>query len=469
MGLASTDAPLWSSALIQAVKWAVPDFYDKTPFDQHNMWSIPAPLPLIVLQIHLLLRYNPKATWLLRASLAPIITLLALRFSFAHYYTVTGAAQLEGRGQHVNIALGCGGACIVVWAWGWGLTLRRPKLKFGTGYTNGVEKSSNKIKSRRTRPAENDLPTFFPGTYVPLELDLLINLRGIGWEHGISQGAPALPVPKVTRQERWSWIVRNLLPCVWYYLLYDAIFVLIEDTRFNVHAHTPRGGSIWDCTDGAFGVAGPYLICLAYASTFVCVQYMSHAVMGAFAIGLFNDIPSRWDPPGVKCPWISTSVRDFWSNRWHQYLRISFMTLGFWPVKAVVEPIAGKRVATYVAVVGAFAASGIIHDVGRVALAPSPGWGITEVSLFFAIQPVAIFCEQLWEHFTGRKVKGVLGWLWTLSWMLATSPWLFEVRRSLFFQSRFLQISCKHVCGVPNRFITLTRLPLCFISNPGRQ
>ncbi|KAJ1020067.1 hypothetical protein NDA16_004347 [Ustilago loliicola] len=417
-----------SSALTSLHKWAIPDFYDKVPYDKTNSWIIAAPMPFILLQIHLLIRYDPKTTLLLRASLIPIVILLSLRSTFAYYYKVTGEGQLDGRGQHVNITVGCGAFCYIIWALGWGLTLRRPRLKVAPTATNGMKNGEHNGQLHNGKAqAVSDLPTFFPGTKMPIELDLLLNLRGIGWEYGIKEGAPALPVPKVTLPQRLSWIARHLAEVPLYYLLYDAIFVLIEDQRFNVHVHTRYGGSIWDCRKGSFGAAGPYLICAAYASSFICVQAMVHAVLGAIHIGVFNDLPSRWDPPAVRVPWRSTSVHQLWSKRWHQYLRVTFMTLGFWPVRDTLKPIVGRKMANIAGIWGTFLASSFVHELGRVNLAPTPGFCITHVSLFFAIQPVAIFAEQGWEKVTGRKVRGVLGWLWTMTWMLSTSPQLLEM------------------------------------------
>lgn len=411
----------WSTPLTSAWKWAVPDFYDKRPYDASNVWVLAAPMPLIALQIHLLIRYKPASTWLFRASLIPFVCLLALRTAYAFYYRVDGEGQLDGRGQHVNITLGCGAICMVVWSLGWGLAWRRPQLKVAKGETNGSEKSIDKDAN------SSPMPIFFPGTYVPLELDLLLNIRGVGWEHGVKDGAPALPVRDYTSRERRAWILSCLAPLPFYFLLYDAIFVLIEDTRFNMHARTRYGGSLWDCSQGLFGAASPWLICIAYASSFVCVQYMLHAVFACIAIGLFGDRPSRWDPPAVRWPWVSTSVGEFWSKRWHQYLRFTFMTAGYWPVRNALRPIAGRKVANIAAIFGAFLASGIVHDLGRVALSPVPGFAITEVTLFFAVQPVAIFGEQIWEYYTGRKVRGFWGWLWTVTFVLSTSPLLLQV------------------------------------------
>lgn len=447
-------APSWGPALTSLSKWTIPDFYDKVPYDSSNVWILVSPMPFVFLQIHLLLRYDPKTTLLLRASLIPIIVILSLRSAFAFYYKVTGEGQLDGRGQHLNITVGCGAFSNIAWSLGWGLTLQRPRFKVRPSQSNGSDKSSERDVATTKKATLTSMPLCFPGTFVPLELDLLINIRGVGWEHGIKNGAPALPVPTFTSRQRWAWIRERLKPVPFYFLLYDAIFVLIEDRRFNVHSVGATGGSIWECRQGSFGVAGPYLICFAYASSFVCVQHLLHTVFGCLAVGFFGDIPSRWDPPAVDVPWISSSVGEFWGRRWHQYLRITFMTVGYWPVRSFLTPIAGRRVANIAAIFGAFMASGLVHDLGRVTLAPKPGFAITEVSLFFAIQPLAIFAEQVWHYYTGHRVQGVLGWIWTMIWLLITSPLLFEVRSNI----RILEIDLE------SELLLTSVLPCAFYS-----
>jgi hypothetical protein len=95
-------------------RWAVPDFHDKTAYDSLNLWTIAAPVLVIAIQIHLLLRFDPSTTLPLGASLVPIATIFALRCAYAHYYTDIGADQLNGRGQHPNIAIECGAMCMII-------------------------------------------------------------------------------------------------------------------------------------------------------------------------------------------------------------------------------------------------------------------------------------------------------------------------------------------------------------------
>ncbi|KAI3492160.1 hypothetical protein L1887_43449 [Cichorium endivia] len=414
-----------SKAAYDLVRWAVPDFHDKTPYNSSNVWTLAAPILIIGIQIHLLLRYNPSTTLPLRASLIPVATIFALKGAYAHYYTDTGADQLNGRGQHVNIAIGCGAMCMIIWTFRWGLVGQRPRLKVAQKPAESNAKSAG-VPDRKTSAVE-ELPLYFPGTRWPLELDLLFGIRGIGWERGIKDGVPAFPVPFFTLRQRWRWVLRTLAPVPLYYLVYDAIFTLIGDERFNVHAGSATGGSIWACRQGFFGAAGPYLMCAAYGITFTCSMYLQHAIVASIAVGLFGDLPLRWDPPAFRQPWLSTSVHQFWSKRWHQYLRFSFLAAGFWPVQPLVQGMLGRRAAYAVGTFGAFLASAAVHHFGSAAVTPGHNLRNLEVAMFFIIQPLAIFGEQLWQHCTGHRVRGFFGWLWTMTWMLATAPLLFDV------------------------------------------
>lgn len=45
---------------------------------------------------------------------------------------------------------------------------------------------------------------------------------------------------------------------------------------------------------------------------------------------------------------------------------------------------------------------------------------------FFYLQGVAVLLEDLWKRFTGRRVDGLVGRLWTWSWLTVTAHLLVE-------------------------------------------
>ncbi|KAF9267677.1 hypothetical protein L218DRAFT_640526 [Marasmius fiardii PR-910] len=83
-------------------------------------------------------------------------------------------------------------------------------------------------------------------------------------------------------------------------------------------------------------------------------------------IMLLQQTPSQW-PPIFDSPLKATSVTNFWSKRWHQIFRHSFVSLG----AALFCPFgrAGK-------VMGAFFVSGALHYLGTWGMGNASDWGI---------------------------------------------------------------------------------------------
>ena len=61
-------------------------------------------------------------------------------------------------------------------------------------------------------------------------------------------------------------------------------------------------------------------------------------------------------------PWMSSSPRDFWSNRWQLLLNETFKELGYLPVKNLIAPIVSKKVSNIMGVLGAFGVSALLHE-----------------------------------------------------------------------------------------------------------
>ena len=94
-------------------------------------------------------------------------------------------------------------------------------------------------------------------------------------------------------------------------------------------------------------------------------------------------------------------MHEFWSRRWHQILRHTFMVMGGYPG----EWLAGSAGRLF----GAFLASGIFHELGFY-LGGSPV--DFRVILFFVLQAIGILAEKAYTAYTGRKVGGWLGFAW---------------------------------------------------------
>jgi hypothetical protein len=113
---------------------------------------------------------------------------------------------------------------------------------------------------------------------------------------------------------------------------------------------------------------------------------------------------------------MSTSIRDFWSFRWHQLLRPIFIFFGARPGGALL----GKPGA----VMGAFAVSAIVHHI--------PMWGMgngsdfVAVGGFFLLMGVGALMEAAFTRATGLRVRGWIGWSWTMTWTMTWGMFIID-------------------------------------------
>jgi len=114
-------------------------------------------------------------------------------------------------------------------------------------------------------------------------------------------------------------------------------------------------------------------------------------------------------PPVMDDPWSSDSLHVFWSKRWHQLLRQTFMVYGGVPGKW----LAGD----FGMIFGAFLASGLYHELSVYAM----GRGFDHrVTLFFLSQAFLLIGERYWRRLTGYRVGGWIGryWVYTVIFFL---------------------------------------------------
>jgi hypothetical protein len=117
---------------------------------------------------------------------------------------------------------------------------------------------------------------------------------------------------------------------------------------------------------------------------------------------LFWQHPNQW-PPSFDSPWRATSLRDFWSRRWHQWYRQAFIFLGGRPFSLLFGRVGG--------VMGVFLASGLFHHVAMLSLdTASEAW---RMLLPFGMMGVGVVLEHV---IVGKDVGGWKGWVWTMSW-----------------------------------------------------
>ncbi|KAF8207586.1 membrane bound O-acyl transferase family-domain-containing protein [Mycena galopus ATCC 62051] len=239
-------------------------------------------------------------------------------------------------------------------------------------------------------------------------VDLTLNLRVIGWNlsAGMKMTAPTRP------QTTSAYLAATAGSLAIYFVLLDFVDYSCQLLL------PPAGGSIYDPTiSSTFSrhLHATPLTILVGVSAHACLQ-IGGDVCALIGVGLLGQSPSQW-PPLFNKPWLSTSLSEFWSARWHQLFRQDFLALGARPFGR----IAGRPGSVF----GAFLVSGTLHYVGL--------WGMgrgTDVRIiyFFLMMGVGGILEGFWKRLTGQRVGGLIGWMWSCMWILSwgrliADPW----------------------------------------------
>jgi len=148
---------------------------------------------------------------------------------------------------------------------------------------------------------------------------------------------------------------------------------------------------------------------------------------------------------------MSTSINDFWSFRWHQIFRHVYVIFGSRP--------GGALLGRPGALVGAFAVSGVMHNLGM--------WGIgrgTEfrsVGGFFLLMGVGAALEHGFKKVTGCRVGGLWGWVWTMAWTIGWGTLIIDAlaRRGL-MASDFFPFGPRPGNALVDAIISLSRREL---------
>jgi len=238
------------------------------------------------------------------------------------------------------------------------------------------------------------LPPAFTREWLSDSVSLIISARGIGWEFG--RGTPiAAPTRPLSRT---GYIVATTRD-----IILGLIYLDVGNAFIHIYPGlaSKSGGSI-------FAAHLPPLQRYAW-STYVTILTgitgyaalsMVFDIFSLAGVAILHDAPNSW-PPFMNRPWAACSVRDFWA-RWHQLARRTFLVFGGIP-GGWVAGRAGR-------VIGAFIASGLMHEAGMYPL--SNTWDWRQPAVFLAMG-VLIVGEELWTRLTGKRVGGFCGRLWT--------------------------------------------------------
>lgn len=262
-------------------------------------------------------------------------------------------------------------------------------------------------------------------------LETICSIRGIGWDWG-----KGVHVPTDTRPAgRGGFLAMTALYFIGSYLLLDVAESILK----IIPGYTPSAGSIFFVDAPPYILKntflGPYihehphlsmLIARYTVSTLLSLLVGLGIMSGLntlyyletlFFVGILQNNPKNW-PPLFDEPWKSESLVDFWSRRWHQILRQTFLVFGGYPLQYIfstlVHPFTNSRMRRVVGkvglILGVFLASGCIH--GYAIYSCGPGGVDYNAIQFFASQALLVMAERVWTYVTGRPVGGWIGTIW---------------------------------------------------------
>ena len=238
--------------------------------------------------------------------------------------------------------------------------------------------------------------------------DLVLDLTATSWEHGVANRAHQ---GKNEVQSRTRFAFSRMLSAGKWALFNGAIASIILELLGSPGHGSPQT-TIFDANlPPVWRYLKGCLISILTALSAVGGMHASMDIIAGTAV-LLGSSPTKWSP-SFRSPWRSTSVSSFWGYRWHQLTRVTFLYFGGKPLAAITG---SGRLGL---VMGTFIASGIAHEAGTVRMPTARAKEGQGALLFFAMMGVGVVLEHLWAKITGRKVRGVLGWFWTIGWLTA--------------------------------------------------
>jgi len=246
--------------------------------------------------------------------------------------------------------------------------------------------------------------------------DLFFNHRGCGWNW--SDGLHVAPQTRPT-SSTFSFLMVTLMSAIFHLLAFDTLHYAVQSFSPSTIGSL-SGGSIFDPSMPPFlRYLRSSTICLFSGFVIYCAIQTIYDVLTILGIVIFRQQPIQW-PPIFDAPWLSTSLSEFWSKRWHQIFRYN---LGAKPLSLVVGRVG--------AVIGAFSISGLFHDMGMWGM--GKGSEFQTVGGFFVMMGVGVVLEGMWKKTCGTRVDGWCGRLWTGVWVIGWAHMLIDAwsRRGL--------------------------------------
>jgi hypothetical protein len=154
------------------------------------------------------------------------------------------------------------------------------------------------------------------------------------------------------------------------------------------------------------------------------ILYLSIACAGNFGFGIYSLLFNvRMKSGFPSFPFASTSLRDFWSNRWNIYVKSSLHLMSFFIIPKLIDPIISmsKSAKGFCA----FIISGFIHEYALRFI--SDKWSGRNM-MFFLLHGLFVSLEITFKLPAKPKtsIGKLMGLMWTIGIMLTTSPLFFD-------------------------------------------
>ena len=232
--------------------------------------------------------------------------------------------------------------------------------------------------------------------------DLLLNVRGIGWNW--SQGL-VVPKPAFKTNSRVIFVLLSAVAFIFHAVALDVCVQAIRVLSPGI-VDSPAGGTLFDHTLPPFLelLRAILVTFLTGAAIYFGLQHTYH-LLGIVCVILFQQHPSHWPPP-FDIPLFSTSLNELWGRRWHQMMRDAVLNLGYHPLS--------RLFGRFVGLLGAFLVSGVFHSFD---LEQHRSGYVVVCLVFWVMNSVGVALERLWKKATGREVRGVWGWVWAAGWL----------------------------------------------------
>ncbi|KAI0031067.1 hypothetical protein K488DRAFT_79290 [Vararia minispora EC-137] len=375
-------------ACIRAARTIIPEPKDRIPLTIST-----AIYPLLAFVPFTFMAYLVRRpdTYLARLLLLPLVITTALRGAFAYFWTDPRLNVYNWGGALASFVM-------IAKAIDWAL-VPEGRFKLGERQPGAMEEPAVAAKeavpdapgdaSARRRPLGDWLPRGLEDA-----LEVIFSLRGLGWDYGKD-----VYVPKQTRPiERSAYLRATLTSFLCNFLALDLIEATLKLVPGVGDVH---GGTIFlPNLPPPQRYAVSTLIHFSTGCALLAGFGMVYDLCTLLAVGLLHHLPTSW-PPVLDNPWVAQSLHEFWSRRWHQLLRQTFLVFGGWPGAAIAGDVG--------LVIGTFFASGMFHECTMYAMGREWDW---RVPLFFVLQGFSVIGERVWRIVTGRRVDGWLGTLW---------------------------------------------------------